>query len=303
MDASVGAAGSGASLPPWQLSDDMRRMGMLAWRWVAAYRDVLSQGQRWNERAMFDVQRAKLLAQRFEGATSTGALSAPRAASAASHGVHSDLDRQAFAVLVSLTTWAVPLPPPPQLPRAEALGPGLLQRHGPVVIAPAAPLAGDPAPAAALRAPVTIAGSRPDTVCTVIPGRTASEHAASLGLVPAAAALFVRCSSCGASLALPALLSHSASSVEWLSKQRPHMLSCPGCRKTLPRWCVSWAVEDDVCLAFQSRLLCPSANPLQCSLSSPSWLYQPCPAAQARHGTEKCSTGILIVSPPCGRAF
>lgn len=244
MDASVGAVGSGvyaspASLPPWQLSDDMRRMGMLAWRWVAAYRDVLSQGQRWNERAMFDVQRAKLLAQRFEGATSTGAHSAPRAASAASSrsGDRTDLDRQAFAVLVSLTTWAVPLPPLPQLPRAEALGPGLSQRHGPVVIAPAAPL--DPSPAAALRAPVTIAGSRPDTVCTVVPGRTASEHAASLGLVPAAAALFVRCSSCGASLALPALLGHSASSVEWLSKQRPHMLSCPGCRKSLPRWCVS----------------------------------------------------------------
>ena len=44
------------SLPPWQLSDDVRRMGMLAWRWISAYREILTHHELWNERAMFDVQ-------------------------------------------------------------------------------------------------------------------------------------------------------------------------------------------------------------------------------------------------------
>lgn len=183
---------------------------------------------------LITVQRAKLLAQRFQPVAATGPLST----ALVTDRVATDLDRQAFGVLVSLTTWAVPLPPPPFPSKPDAPSAGQVRpqpaANGAGVAESAVQADKDFAPP--LR--VTVAGSRPDTICAAVPGRTAADHAASLGLVPSAAALFVRCSSCGASLALPALLSNSASAVEWLSKQRPHMLSCPACRKTLPRWCV-----------------------------------------------------------------
>lgn len=175
-----------------------------------------------------------MLAQRFQPVAASGPISS----TLVTDRVVADLDRQAFGVLVSLTTWAVPLPPPPFLPKSDAPSathirplPAASGAGGADATAP-----GDKDYTPPLR--VTVAGSRPDTICAAVPGRTAADHAASLGLIPAVAALFVRCSSCGASLALPSLLSNSASAVEWLSKQRPHMLSCPGCRKTLPRWCV-----------------------------------------------------------------
>lgn len=54
-------------------------------------------------------------------------------------------------------------------------------------------------------------------------------------LLPSTNQLYVKCPSCRISLHLPSLVENSATAVEWLSKQRPHLISCPSCRKHLPR--------------------------------------------------------------------
>lgn len=164
-----------------------------------------------------------------------GPQSASHHASAPAPGDRTELDRLAFAVLVSLTTPAIPLHSPLLSLKADGPITGTLRQ--PAMTPPAA--VATPAPVESLSlVRDTVAGStgRPGTVCPAVPGRTAADHASSLGLIPAPATIFVRCVSCRASLALPALLSKAASAVEWLSKQRPYMLSCPGCQKTLPHW-------------------------------------------------------------------
>jgi hypothetical protein len=50
-----------------------------------------------------------------------------------------------------------------------------------------------------------------------------------------ARSLFPRCAQCKTSLELPSLVEGSATAVDWLSRQRPRMPSCPACRATLPR--------------------------------------------------------------------
>jgi hypothetical protein len=47
--------------------------------------------------------------------------------------------------------------------------------------------------------------------------------------------LFPRCAQCKSSLELAQLVEGSATAVDWLSRQRPRMPSCPACRATLPR--------------------------------------------------------------------
>jgi hypothetical protein len=190
-----------------RLPDDVARTVVLAWRWVQGYRELLGTLGAWHERAAFDVQRARLLRHQYrrgQGPSLTRALAAVGLAPAA--GVSAPAGASAGGGGggdVDTELEAAALTALLSLARYSA---------GLAPLPPGAPPRPPPPPA-------DRAGSG-DGILTLGPRRSQ---------------MHVRCGSCRASLSLPSLVEGSASGVEWLSRQRPHMLSCPACRKPLPR--------------------------------------------------------------------
>lgn len=253
------AAAAAALLQRGYLPDDWQRMVLLAWRWIQGYRELLSRLQLWRERAEFDVQRAKLLRHQFRGGGAPGAppvlpwmtavapaasdggsvggsppAAAPFGASAAAVAASADpgaLERLAFTALLSLATYSAGLTPQPSLAASSSSAAAVASASGAAATAATA-ATGHDHPAGSSGS----GGGRPTggTGAALAPSDRAPGDGL-LGLGPRRSQMHVRCPSCRVSLSLPSLVAGSASAVEWLSKQRPHMLSCPSCRKPLPR--------------------------------------------------------------------
>jgi hypothetical protein len=166
------------------------------------------------------LQRATLLGQRFRGSVAAGTTASTPTSSSGHTLSRTELEQQAYEVLLSLTSWTAVL----------GSDTGISKRRT------AAPLLSgtDAESESQYGRGVAVTIGRPATIVTT--ARDAALHVTALGVSPASTPLFVRCSHCRTSLSLPALLDGSAASVEWLSAQRPHMLSCPQCRRTLPVW-------------------------------------------------------------------
>lgn len=245
-----GAAHLYSSLAHRHLDGDMQRMVHLAWRWVGAYRETLTRLRLWGERALFDVQRAKLLRCQFRGgapplprasvrggfssssSSAAGSVLPAGGAEPAGDGDDGERERLAFMALLSLASYSAGLTPQPSAVQPTAPPGGPLQRAaggggvgssvsgwGPGGGGLASGTTGGAA------AGGDFSGSGAD--------RSAGDGILALG--PRRSQLHVRCPSCRTSLSLPALVSGSASALEWLSRQRPAMACCPSCRKPLPR--------------------------------------------------------------------
>ena len=187
-----------------------------AWRWVREYRDLLNRFELWHERAAFDVQRSSLLGVQwrasksssgFDGDGSIGSDCVGDSAATASvtnvggeGGGSRGWGGGDLAGLVHATAIVLVALDQAQLVPADAGG-------------------GAPAAAAA----ATAAAS----------ATTAPEPQSPL--LPPTNSLFVKCAQCKTSMQLSSLVEGSATAVEWLSRQRPRMLSCPSCRALLPR--------------------------------------------------------------------
>lgn len=231
--AASSAAAAAASLPlltlAEYLNDDMQRMVVSCWRWLQSYRELLSRLQLWHERAKLDVMRSKLLNTQTKGYHSTTAAgsvamgSGGRAQALASYGGYTmqELEMEAFNTLLSLAVYNAGIIP--QVP--AALGPAGGAGSASVVSFRTGAGGAGVAGAGQAGIPKGIAGSFQRGLLDGIQG-----------LGPKRAQMYVRCNSCKTNLSLPSLVEGSASAVEWLSRQSPHMLSCPGCRKSLPRW-------------------------------------------------------------------
>lgn len=195
-----------AGLLPYQWQRTVTR----AWRWIQGYRELLTRSTLWHERAKFDVMRSKLLNVQYKGYT-------PPAGRAAATYSAADWEHEAFAALLALATTSAAAPP------SAAGGADTAARAtGPVVSGSGSVGSGSGDEADA-------DGSAPAAAVSL---------SGTLALGPTPSQMYVRCVACRTSLSLPALVEGSVSSVDWLSKQKPHMLACPACRKQLPRWYV-----------------------------------------------------------------
>ena len=163
-----------------------------AWRWIIEYRTLLNKWQLWSQRALFDVQRSKILGFMYKPGKTTsegGGLGPLPSSSSASISISA----------VDVYT---------ERGIAELL-------HN-----------------------CCIALSTIEGVVQPFSGTSSSSSSSvqlSLMTLPLNNQAFLRCSSCHTSLHLPSLVEHSATAVEWLRKQRPRMLLCPSCGKSLPR--------------------------------------------------------------------
>ena len=170
-----------------------------------------------------------------------------------------DAEHSAFYALLSLATYAggtIPQPsleqsqPPPPAASSLALqaqlyagmggGKGGVGGTPPVISIP--PVVGGEAAPPSSSAPPLPTGAPPSTSTapSAPSGHDPRLLARSLavgimGLAPHLPQMELFCPSCNTSLTLGVLAEHTASGLEWLSKQRPTMLSCPACKKGLPR--------------------------------------------------------------------
>jgi len=248
------------------LPQDAQRMVVLAWRWVQSYRELLSKCQMWHQRALLDVQRNRLLGQQFKGYVPPAGAGGPAFGGVGGAGGGGsaaavrplpvpELERLAFAALLTLASYSGGLIPQPSAlvmhqagahhltsggggSSGAASGGSVVTHGGHAGGDTAALLQASSASAAGgsvMSAGVGRGGGYGPCAASVADPDAVAAADGILGLGPKRSQMFVRCGSCRASLSLPALVAGSASAVEWLSKQRPHMLACPSCKKTLPR--------------------------------------------------------------------
>jgi hypothetical protein len=237
--------------------EPMARMVTLAWRWLQSYRELLSRLQLWHERATFDVMRSRLLNVQHRGyVPSVAALAATGAVSARLSAT--DIEREAVEVLLGFTGYTN-INTNGTLTGSSAVGGGGAGASASASVVGSASVFGGPVAATA----ATVPGSDAKGGSVLAPSQLGGKTSASafqqqqsqaggaggalaavrevanfigyLGLTPPKSMMYVRCASCKTSLSLPSLVEQSASAIEWLSKQRPHMLSCPSCKKSLPR--------------------------------------------------------------------
>jgi len=185
----------GMSIPPSSsilslLTPGETIMVRRAWRWIIEYRTLLNKWQLWSQRALFDVQRSKILGFMYKPGKTT----------------------------------------------SEGGGLGPLPSYSSVSISINAADVFTERGIAELLHNCCIALSTIEGVVQPISSSSSSSSVQlSLMTLPLNNQAFLRCSSCHTSLHLPSLVEHSATAVEWLRKQRPRMLLCPSCGKSLPR--------------------------------------------------------------------
>lgn len=252
------------------LSSSQLHVGRSSWRWLQSYRDLLNHWQLWHCRAKIDIQRAKMLSYQHRPTKNTAAggggselLAGTVHAANSSVGTSGDVANLEHACYLELVSLAQ------QLPNASSSGDqqgthqhvhqtlhsspyplAIIQPPLPVTASGAASGSGTAGSAATASGQTAAAGdaasgtsapaSAPSAAAAAapssapLPAPSRSSHTP-LSLIPPTNQLYVKCSACKTSLHLPSLVENSATAVEWLSKQRPHMLSCPNCRKHLPR--------------------------------------------------------------------
>jgi hypothetical protein len=168
-----------------------------AWRWILEYRALLNKWQLWSQRALFDVHRSKILGYMYKPGKTTA-------------------EGGGLGLLPSLTSSSVSI-----------TSPDVYSEKGIADLLHNCCLALSTIEGVVLPSEGGISSSSSSS--------SSSSVQLSFLTLPLNNQAFLRCSSCHTSLHLPSLVDHSATAVEWLRKQRPRMLLCPSCGKSLPR--------------------------------------------------------------------